>query len=288
MASTTKGRYHRLPEISSVDNRHDADGGSACNCHQETKLLRTRLHACIILSCVLAVFTLSLGFGLYPGLVRPTVPLGADPFGLVPLEVGEPASWRSFYNDSRDPYWMNEDTFDNLEEIRRTIRRTIRRLKWLHNSTNIRANGRTARYRDLDGREAVLPPYIGSNPPEIFGIRAFHQIHCIIVMVEDYGYRLHGEPSQWTSGHFMHCINTMRQLIQCTADVTPMSYIKGSERHLGDGQQMFCRDFDGLRHWANAPERGIRYRIVSPSGAKDKYEQIWPYPGESQLPPDWL
>ncbi|KAJ3959235.1 hypothetical protein N0V92_004172 [Colletotrichum tropicale] len=113
-----------------------------------------------------------------------------------------------------------------------------------------------------------------------------HSFRPQIVMVEDYGLRLHGEPSQWTPGHVMHCINTMRQLTQCMADATPISLVHGAEKHLGDGQQMWCRDFDGLRHWANAPERGLRYAIVSPPGAKDVYDEIWPYPGDSGPPAD--
>ncbi|KAK1570033.1 uncharacterized protein LY79DRAFT_527651 [Colletotrichum navitas] len=281
MAPASKGRYRRLAETYNDDSQ-DADGGHACDCHQKIKDLRRRLLVCIILCCALAIYIVCLGVRLYPRLIRPMVPLGADPWGLVPFEVGQPASWRSFYNDSRDPYWIDEDTFDNLDDIRRAVRR----LKWLQNSTNIRTGGRTTKYRDMNGKEDVLPPYHGSTSTELFGIRSFHQIHCIIVMVEDYGHRLHGESSHWTPGHVMHCINTMRQLTQCMADATPISLIKGSERHLGDGQQMFCRDFDGLRHWANAPERGVRYAITSPPGAKDEYEEIWPYPGESDPPAD--
>ncbi|KAJ0161497.1 hypothetical protein CTA2_6113 [Colletotrichum tanaceti] len=80
-------------------------------------------------------------------------------------------------------------------------------------------------------------------------------------MVEDYGLRLHGEPSQWTPGHVMHCINTMRQLTQCMADATPISL-------------------------ANAPKHGIRYAIVSLPGAKDVYDEIWPYLGDLGPPAD--
>ncbi|KAK1973200.1 hypothetical protein LZ30DRAFT_671992 [Colletotrichum cereale] len=282
MIPITKGQYYRLAETYRDNDGQDADAGYACNCHQKINALRRCLVACIVLCCAFTVCILTLGIRLYPELLRTTIPFGADQWGLIPPEVGQPASWRSFYNDSRDPYWVDEDVFDNLEDIQRAVRR----LKWLQNSTNIRANGRTTRYRDLDGKEAVLPSYRGSTSTELFGIRSFHQIHCVIVMVEDYGHRLHGEPSQWTPGHVMHCINTMRQLVQCMADASPISLIKGSERHLGDGQQMFCRDFDGLRRWANDPERGVRYTIISSPGSKDEYEEIWPYPGESQPPKD--
>lgn len=105
-------------------------------------------------------------------------------------------------------------------------------------------------------------------------------------MVEDYGLRLHGKPSQWTPVHVMHCINMMRQLIQCMADATRISLVQGAERHLGDGQQMWCCDFDSLRRWANASECRLRYAIVSPPGAKDAYYEIWPYLGDLGPPAD--
>ncbi|KAK2777205.1 hypothetical protein CKAH01_12171 [Colletotrichum kahawae] len=294
MAPSTKNLYESLnvasrDAINSSDTHIDSDNECCCDCgcHNRRRTLERRLPArtiqcCVLTICILATCALALGVESYLRLSLPVIPLGADPWGLVPQELGQPASWRSFYNDSRDPYWMDEDTFDNLD----VIKRVVRRLKWLQNSTNIRANGRQTRYRNWDGREDVLPSYHGSTPTEVFGIRSFHQIHCIIVMVEDYGLRLHGEPSQWTPGHVMHCINTMRQLTQCMADATPISLAQGGEKHLGDGQQMWCRDFDGLRRWANAPERGLRYNIVSPPGAKDVYDEIWPYPGESDPPAD--
>ncbi|WQF84100.1 Putative mycotoxin biosynthesis protein UstYa [Colletotrichum destructivum] len=300
MALSAKVSYHPLNNIATRndingnetcidDDDDDAGDGSCCDCdcHHGRRTLERRLLACTILCCALAACTLAacalaLDVKSYLRLSQPVIPLGVDPWGLVPQEVGQPASWRSFYNDSRDPYWMDEDTFDSPD----VVRRVVRRLKWLQNSTNIRANGRQTRYRDWDGREDALPSYHGSTPTEVFGIRSFHQIHCIIVMVEDYGLRLHGEPSQWTPGHVMHCINTMRQLTQCMADATPISLVQGAEKHLGDGQQMWCRDFDGLRRWANAPERGLRYAIVSPPGAKDVYDEIWPYPGDLGPPAD--
>ncbi|KAK1985728.1 LOW QUALITY PROTEIN: hypothetical protein LZ30DRAFT_746955 [Colletotrichum cereale] len=230
--------------------------------------LKRSLRASSILCCIFAACAFGFGLQSFLTLLQPTIPLGSDQWGIVPqgeyrvagLPTGcsllidsEPASWRSFYNDSRDPFWINEDTFDNLSDLKYVVRR----LKWLQN----------CEYRDWDGKEGVLPSYRGpTSPTDLFGIRSFHQIHCIIVMVEDYGFRLHGETSQWTPGHFMHCLNTMRQLIQCMADASPISLVKGTERHPGDGQQMYCRDFDGLRRWANAPKRGVRYAIVSPPG----------------------
>ncbi|KAF4862255.1 Cyclochlorotine biosynthesis protein R [Colletotrichum siamense] len=292
MAPSTKTLYEALNTTSRddiTDDDNDSGDGCCCDCgcHNRRRALERRIPTRTILFFVFAVCTIAacafaLGVKSYLRISQPVIPLGADPWGLVPQEVGQPVSWRSFYNDSRDPYWMDESTFDKLD----VIRRVVRRLKWLQNSTNIRANDRQTKYRDWDGREDVLPSYHGSTPTEVFGIRSFHQIHCIIVMVEDYGLRLHGEPSQWTPGHVMHCINTMRQLTQCMADATPISLVHGAEKHLGDGQQMWCRDFDGLRHWANAPERGLRYAIVSPPGAKDVYDEIWPYPGDSGPPAD--
>ncbi|EFQ25769.1 hypothetical protein CGRA01v4_14163 [Colletotrichum graminicola] len=286
MALATKDRYCALPSTNHDADWNDAGGKCVCDCHKETQVLITRIIVCIILFCALAVSALGLGLHSYQKYSKPAVPFGADQWGFIPPNVGEPASWRTFYNDSRDPYWIDEDTFEDLN----AVRRVARRLKWLQNSTNIRALDGTARYRDLDGKEATLPSYHGPAGTQLYGVRSFHQIHCIMVMVEDYGLRLHGEPSQWTPGHVMHCINTLRQLVQCMADAAPITLITGTERHLGDGQQMWCRNFDDLRRWADTPERGVRYAIVvppgSPPGTVERYKEIWPYPGVSEPPAD--
>lgn len=47
------------------------------------------------------------------------------------------------------------------------------------------------------------------------------------IILEDIGYRVHNMSSKWTSGHVIHCINTLRAAVTCLADATPISYIHG-------------------------------------------------------------
>ncbi|OLN96156.1 hypothetical protein CCHL11_03204 [Colletotrichum chlorophyti] len=282
--------YSRISTTSRPKEEEEDDDKS--NLQYAVEKLRRRLLISYMLltvltSCILALALLNVKVTVAcsPS-EQDQVPLGADPMGYVPVEIGGPVTWKTFYNDSRDPYWMDEDTFDSMEKLKHALRR----LKWLHNATNIRANGRYTRYRDWDGNENELPPYTTwTSGNEIYGIRAFHQMHCIIVMTEDYGYRLHDLHSQWTPGHVMHCLNRMRQLLQCMSDATPVSYLKnGRHGHIADGQQVRCRDYEALRHWANAPERGTRYIVTSPEGAeKEIYKEIDPFPGEAPLPEGW-
>ncbi|KAK1973227.1 hypothetical protein LZ30DRAFT_611427 [Colletotrichum cereale] len=214
---------------------------------------------------------------------RPEPPLGAEPWGFVPWEVGNPPTWRNFYNDSRDPWWMDEDTFDTKEKFSRAVRR----LKWLHNSTTFSAQGGHTRYRDWQGEEHTLRPTVSAHRG-VYGIRSFHQIHCIIVITDDYGRRIHGLGSQWTPGHVMHCINVLRQLIQCMADTSLVSFAHSPHGHLGDGQQMWCRRFDDIKEWASEPERGTSLRLVSPPEQLfEVWDEITPYPGREPLPDDW-
>lgn len=70
----------------------------------------------------------------------------------------------------------------------------------------------------------------------------------------------------------------------CLADATPMSYVNGfAVGHVTDDQQFMCRDWTALRRWANEPDRGIRYKNLSPPGSKyDKNTEIIPFPELSE------
>lgn len=90
--------------------------------------------------------------------------------------------------------------------------------------------------------------------------------------------------SQWSPKHVAHCLNAIREAIMCLADATPMSYVNGfAVGHVTDDQQFMCRDWTALRRWANEPERGIRYKNLSPPGSKfDKNTEIIPFPQLSE------
>ncbi|KAI1673237.1 DUF3328 domain containing protein [Pyrenophora tritici-repentis] len=196
--------------------------------------------------------------------------LGADQSGFVPADIGYPLKWTAF--EHTHPLFIEEDSFDRFEKTRATVKR----LKAVHNSSNVLTNGYTATYRGNDGLVHDLPTYRTSTGREVYILRSFHQIHCIIVIAEEYGYRVNNRSSQWAPGHVAHCLNTLREAVTCLADATPLSFLDGvGIGHVTDGKQGFCRDYSDLRRWADDPVRRTRTRNVAPEGSdRDVLEDI--------------
>ncbi|KAG6353962.1 hypothetical protein INS49_005220 [Diaporthe citri] len=206
--------------------------------------------------------------------------IGSDPNGFVPPEIGEPPRW-TFLADPSSPYYIEEDTF---YDINKTIA-TVTRIKSIHNSSNVLVNGNYADWVHPDGNVTKLPPYYSTvSNRQTYIIRGFHQMHCLLSITEEYGFRYHNMSSQWSPKHVAHCLNAIREAIMCLADATPMSYVNGfAVGHVTDDQQFMCRDWTALRRWANEPERGIRYKNLSPPGSKlDKNTEIIPFPQLSE------
>ncbi|CCF46928.1 hypothetical protein CH063_15511 [Colletotrichum higginsianum] len=142
-----------------------------CDCDK-----RTRQHLRIawiqgVLLVVLAGYTLFLWFQLRH---ERNIHLGADPSGFVPREVGQPLHWAK-YNEESDPHHFNSSVFDTLENIHAAARV----IKTMH-ASNVRTNGRRATYMDLNDEVQPLPVYVTEKGTEMYTIRAFHQMHCIV------------------------------------------------------------------------------------------------------------
>ncbi|KAL2878363.1 hypothetical protein SGCOL_006334 [Colletotrichum sp. CLE4] len=206
--------------------------------------------------------------------------IGSDPNGFVPPGIGEPPRWKLF--DSTSPYYIEEDTFYDLNKTKMMAKR----LKSLHNSSNVLVNGNFADWKKPDGTVAKLPAYYSTvSYRQTYIIRSFHQMHCLISIAEEYGHRANNVSSQWAPKHIAHCLNAIREAIMCLADATPMTYVNGfAVGHVTDDQQFMCRDWSALRRWANDPVRGIRYKNVAPEGAGyDNNTEIIPFPELSEL-----
>ena len=67
-----------------------------------------------------------------------------------------------------------------------------------------------------------------------------------------------GERSHVEWDHYDHCLNALRQDVQCRADDTPMPAVPGM--HIGEGQQLMCRDWNKLVAWTQAPAQNACYR----------------------------
>ncbi|KAK1473067.1 hypothetical protein CCUS01_05674 [Colletotrichum cuscutae] len=217
-------------------------------------------------------------------------PLGVDPSGFVPPEIGQPVKWAK-YDDESDPHYFKPDVFESLENVQAAARD----FKMLHNgsltlryftewvpvqlirctASNVRINGKYSTYMDFDNKQQPLPAYVTRKGSELYSIRAFHQMHCISITFEDIGYRVNNKTSKWETGHVFHCLNTVRSAITCLADATPISYVNGmGVGHTTDDQQSHCRDFFALREWAHDPARAVKWVNFAPEDEKDKYEEI--------------
>ncbi|EXF78032.1 hypothetical protein CFIO01_04378 [Colletotrichum fioriniae PJ7] len=117
-------------------------------------------------------------------------------------------------------------------------------------------------------------PYDGSGPQKLFSgdlfeIAAFHQIHCLTSILEDFGLLAAGVPKEELPGyhsgvtltweeHKAHCFNYVRQALMCFADSTAEGHIEGDTHRVADhGVMHVCNDFDALLAWSKEPERTL-------------------------------
>lgn len=102
-------------------------------------------------------------------------------------------------------------------------------------ASNVHINGKYTTYMDFNNERKPLPAYVTRKGSELYSIRAFHQMHCIVsglaaacrlprgltrtqsIIFEDIGYRVNNKTSKWETGHVIHCLNTVRSAITCLA-----------------------------------------------------------------------
>ncbi|KAK1691600.1 hypothetical protein BDP55DRAFT_542395 [Colletotrichum godetiae] len=116
--------------------------------------------------------------------------------------------------------------------------------------------------------------YDGSGPQKLFSgdlfeIAAFHQIHCLTSILEDFGLLAAGVPKEELPGyhggvtltweeHKAHCFNYVRQALMCFADSTAEGHTEGDPHRVADhGVMHVCNDFDALLAWSKKPERAL-------------------------------
>ncbi|KAH3906231.1 hypothetical protein HBH56_205520 [Parastagonospora nodorum] len=274
---------HPKCEITYSDSFEDigmSDTGQRARLDEYIELIRFKksLKRCYVaIITLLTLLTIALLYALYLSTRPRAVLLGADPFKFVPFYAGEPLQWTAIF-DKKSPYYLDSTTFDDLE----TTKKAVRRLKVLHNSSDVLANDGFASYRSSDGQIYQLPAVpLVSEPLDghrLYIIRGFLQMHCIIVLTEAFGYKVQNNTSQWPSEHVLHCINVLQEAVTCMADATPLSYAHevGSSK-ANTSQQVLCRNYSALRAWANDPIRSIRYENISPEGSKtDSYRAVFP------------
>jgi len=95
----------------------------------------------------------------------------------------------------------------------------------------------------------------------VYNIAAYHAIHCLKFIRQHYLVLLNGGEVDWEMPHELHCFDSLRQSIMCTADDN-LLYSTG-HKDAGHGQIIQCKDWDTLRDWAT--ERTACYHDHKPS-----------------------
>jgi len=89
--------------------------------------------------------------------------------------------------------------------------------------------------------------------------RAFHNLHClkfIHKVIREWELGIPQNASVIIPNHIYHCLDAIRQDVECQADDMPMPYLDV----YGEGQVRQCRNFTKLVEWATTPERDPCYR----------------------------
>lgn len=90
------------------------------------------------------------------------------------------------------------------------------------------------------------------------GPDVLHSLHCVDKLrrtIDGYLYDLPDQvdESRQNVFHVEHCLDFLRQLVQCTSDLTPIPlvYSKGAGMAIPDFEQLHtCRSFEPILHWA--------------------------------------
>jgi hypothetical protein len=99
------------------------------------------------------------------------------------------------------------------------------------------------------------------------GPDVFHSLHCVNKLrqtIGAYQYNLSDQIDISANNilHLEHCLDFLRQLVQCSSDLTPIPliYSKGAGFAIPDFEQVHtCRNFDPIHHWAvNQNENALK------------------------------
>ncbi|KAF2181035.1 hypothetical protein K469DRAFT_671634 [Zopfia rhizophila CBS 207.26] len=108
----------------------------------------------------------------------------------------------------------------------------------------------------------------GFEDDYMVGIDVFHQLHCLNVIRRSFYPQRYPEFGMWHKNgtlnmvnwvHLDHCIESIRQSLTCSSDVSPMSLNwLPSRSYMMLSMETYhrCRDFDGLREWAKSRNHG--------------------------------
>ncbi|RDW91741.1 hypothetical protein BP5796_02906 [Coleophoma crateriformis] len=84
----------------------------------------------------------------------------------------------------------------------------------------------------------------------------YHSLHCVDLMRRAIDFRYYyptGKVPYFYRSHLDHCVDYVRQALQCQSDLTPLTYLKYSQRNTSIpvfGTSHTCRDFSKVHEWA--------------------------------------
>ncbi|TDZ38512.1 Cyclochlorotine biosynthesis protein O [Colletotrichum spinosum] len=98
------------------------------------------------------------------------------------------------------------------------------------------------------------------------GLEVFHSLHCLDrlrqALYPEYYRHVFSNPNNPSrEDHIGHCINHLRQAIQCHGDLTPMVWkLVGDKIILSTETRHMCRDFGRIHEWA--AQRQTRFEDI--------------------------
>jgi len=148
------------------------------------------------------------------------------------------------------------------------LRERVRGKKYWHDT--IYAHSKNNTFRDqlwdgididrsviaLDHDEAALlglprsQNFVWDETKGIYIINAYHQLHCIKTLYQVITEADRGQKMSFEYLHLTHCLDALRQEVECVADDSLLYSVEGDVIPVGEGQTLQCRDFAKLDEWA--------------------------------------
>ncbi|KAJ0124048.1 hypothetical protein J7T55_012521 [Diaporthe amygdali] len=107
-------------------------------------------------------------------------------------------------------------------------------------------------HQDAKTADGNLIRTVDKNGQSMMSLTVFHGLHCVNVIRKGLAGDYYKQPPG--KDHLDHCLDFLRQIVQCQSDLTPFSYywderLKGPFPSFDDTHT--CRDFDQIYEWAS-------------------------------------
>ncbi|KAH8822805.1 hypothetical protein DL96DRAFT_316715 [Flagelloscypha sp. PMI_526] len=110
----------------------------------------------------------------------------------------------------------------------------------------------------------------GNTPEFVVQLAVFHQLHCINMLRMKLFPDYYMDKGLMDDEHLSHCIDSLRQAVSCSADVTPLVWKWNEARNAYMGRLDVvhsCRDFEKVQDWARpraVAHLNKTFRVVPP------------------------